>query len=247
MKNCTRIVALVAGLACSSFALAQETKAPQTDKPTKVIQPSTTTTTTTTTKTAQPAGNDMMAQWEAANKPGKEHVEFAINVVGNWTTTTNMWMAPNTEPMASTGTAKVRSEMGGRIFRQETTGEMAGQKFNGEGWYTYNTASKKYESTWIDSSTCAILYFTGEKNTAGEIIWGCDYTCPMTKQKKHSKAITKIESDKKHTFTMFDTTSDGTEFKALEVTYVRAENETPAKTTIEPKTTTPKSTTVKGN
>src|SRR5262245_11906327 len=85
-----------------------------------------------------------------AGQPGAEHLELAMRMVGQWTTECKVWAAPGAEPVASQGTARCQIAMGGRYIQIDYRGTVTGKPFVGAGLYGFNSASKKYESTWID-------------------------------------------------------------------------------------------------
>lgn len=184
-----------------------------------------TTTTPTTTTTVQPEANNPLDEWKAFNQPSKEHVMLAKNMAGNWNATTKFWMAPNTEAVTSTGTAQFSPVMGARFIMQEQTGEFAGQKFKGLGFFGYNNGAKCFESFWIDNESTLMLMSTGTQQADGSIEWKGTYTDPMSGEKRTSRSVTRFPAENTFVYEMYEKGSDGTEFKSLEVTYTRIANE----------------------
>jgi hypothetical protein len=225
MTNLPRLTALVlcAGLALP--ALAQNEKPGAT--PAKPATPAAPATPAVPAKPAQPDAKggdkgDPMAAWNQANQLSKEHIDMATHMVGEWDTATTFWLDPKGQPMTSKGHAKFDTTMGGRFVTQEYHGDMDGKPFKGMGLYAYNTVTKEYENTWIDSSSTGIMLSTGHKNEKGEIVYTGQYDDPMSGQKKTSRSVLRHEGKDKMVFEMFDKGTDGTEFKNLEVVYTRS-------------------------
>jgi len=185
----------------------------------------------------------MMKKMEEAGKINQEHFDLHANMIGEWTAKCNFWMAPNTPPMSSEGTAKFEAAMGGRFVQTSFTGQFMGQPFKGQGFFGYNNTTKKYESIWMDNESTGIMMQTGAKE-GNTINWSGEHTCPMTGEMKTVKAKTIFNSKTQMTHEMWDTTSDGKVFKSGEIVYTRTgktgETITPTKpgTMTTPKTDT---------
>jgi hypothetical protein len=207
------LLALAASLALSVPAMAQAEKG----------KPATPATPAPAAKQPEPKGDKLPgAEWEKANQLSPEHVDLAKNLVGQWDTESSFWMVPGQAPQVSKGHATLDPIMGARFIKQSYEGEMEGKKFKGEGLFGYNTVSKEYETTWIDSSATGIMLSSGKKDAKGDIVFSGGYDDPMSGQKKTAKSVLHIDSRDKWTFTMYDRGTDGAEHKTLEVVYNRA-------------------------
>lgn len=217
MSQSLRSILVVAGLALCAPALAQTEKS-------KPITPA--------VKQPEKKGEKpTMDDWAKANQLSGEHVEMARNMVGDWNTESSFWVTPTDAPHVSQGHAKFEPIMGARFITQDYTGKVSmpgpdgkpvEREFRGHGIYGYNTVSKEYENTWIDSTATGIMLSTGKKDAKGDIVFSGQYDDPMSGQKKTAKSIMHHESKDKMVFTMYEKQSDGTESKALEVVYTRA-------------------------
>jgi hypothetical protein len=150
-----------------------------------------------------------------------EHIELNTKLVGEWTTVTRFWMAPGQEPMESHGKAKFEPIMGAKFVRQTFTGEMMGTKFNGEGLFGFNAASREFETTWIDNQTTGIMLTKGTKNAKGEIESTGEVDNPETGATETIRTVLRFDSKTQMTYEMWFKGSDGGEFKALEVVYTK--------------------------
>ncbi len=223
MKTCSIIVATLAALAAPAFG--------QTENPAQQLQNKAKEAVHTVTQevnkavnNAQPEGENPMDAWKKFNQPGKEHLFLTKNMVGEWTCNTKFWMAPNTDAVSSTATARFSPAMNGRFVMQEHNGEFMGNKFRGLGFCGYNNGAKCFESFWIDNESTLMLMSTGTQQADGSIEWKGTYTDPMSGEKKTSRSVTRFPADNTIVYEMYDNTSDGTEFKSLEVTYTRIAN-----------------------
>ncbi len=111
-----------------------------------------------------------MEAWMASMQPGKPH-EFLKQFVGEWNTTTRIWMAgPGSPPMESAGTASFSLVFGGRFLKQESTGQMMGMPMEGLGFTGYDNNRKLYFSSWIDSLSTGFYINSGNLDQTGTIL-----------------------------------------------------------------------------
>lgn len=169
----------------------------------------------------QPSEAEMAAMIAAAT-PGPHH-QAMMKGVGNWTTTTKMWMQPGAPPTESTGTATVEGLMGGRfVMETDKSPDMMGMPWEGRGIFGYDNTTKKHVGMWFDSFGTMIMVFEGTCDGACKVVtMTSDYMDPMTKTMKKMKIVGKeINADENVTM-MYDVAKDGTETKTVEVTYKR--------------------------
>ncbi len=176
-------------------------------------------------KNAQPPMDaEAAAQWEAwekTNQVTEQHARLATDMVGKWKTVTTFWMAPGGEGMKSEGTSNFAPVLDGRFIMSEFSGNMMGMPFKGIGYFGYNTLTSKFESLWMDSASNLMMMTTGDRGADGAITWSGAYPDPMTGQVKQYKAVSRFPEKGKMVYEMYDTTTDGREFKSLEVVYTR--------------------------
>lgn len=165
---------------------------------------------------------EMMAKWKQLNAKGPEHEKFK-GMVGSWETETRMWMAPQTPPMVSQGTAEFRLILDGRYIQQMYKCPMMGEAFEGLGIEGYDRVKQKYVSIWLDNSGTGIFLTEGTMDESGKV---CTYhgkmDDPMTGQKdKVVKSVAREINKDKVVFEMYDTMPGVGEFKSMEITYTR--------------------------
>ena len=165
---------------------------------------------------------EMMAKWKELNSKGPEHERFK-KMEGVWSTETKMWMAPDTEPMISTGSAKFRLILDGRYVEQKFTCDMMGEKFEGIGIDGYDRIKKKCVSIWMDNQSTAILMSEGTADETGKVTtYYGKMDDPIAGVKdKVVKSVAREIDENKVIYEMYDTTPDGKEFKTMEITYTR--------------------------
>lgn len=171
----------------------------------------------------KPQDADAMKAWNDANKVGENQVKLALEIDGTWKATTTVWMTPDAPAATSEGQAKFGSTMGGRFVEGEFESKLFGLPFKGKQWFGYNNAAKQYESVWIDSESTGLLVTTGTRDAQNSIVWTGSTTNPLTGQKQSVKAKTSWPEKGKMVFEMWDTASDGKEFRSLQVEYVKQE------------------------
>ncbi|HEV2306627.1 MAG TPA: DUF1579 domain-containing protein [Candidatus Acidoferrales bacterium] len=104
----------------------------------------------------------------AAAQPGPQHAEL-MKRAGDYTTTQTFY-APGAQPQESTGTAKLKSILGGRFLEEENSGESLGQPYTGLRLYGYNNGSKQYEAIWIYNGSTAFLVLDGTSDDSGKTV-----------------------------------------------------------------------------
>jgi len=170
----------------------------------------------------KPADTAAIQAWNEANKVGENQIQLGLEMSGNWKTTSTVWMTPDAPAASSEGTANFSSTMGGRYVEGSVNTNLFGLPYKGKQWFGYNNATKQFESVWIDSESTGIVTVFGTRDANGSIVWNGTTTNPVTGAKQTFKAKTSFPEKGKMTFEMWDTTSDGREFRSLEVQYVRA-------------------------
>ncbi len=160
----------------------------------------------------------MMQKMEEAGKPGKYH-DFFKPMVGEWEATTEMDMGG--EMMTSQGTSTNTMINGGRILKQEFSGDMMGQEFTGVGYSSYDNVGRKFQGIWIDDVSTAIYYSEGAVSEDGKVFTftglGSD---PMSGQMKPYVHVVRVLSDDEHHFEMSEPGPDGMT-KTMTIKYKR--------------------------
>jgi len=160
-----------------------------------------------------------MKAWMEAGTPDERHKQLQP-FIGKWKTESKMWMGPNTAPSVSHGTATSRWVLDGRIIQEEYTGTMMGKPFKGLSLLGFDKIKGKYYATWNDSMSTAIMYSEGDYNTeTRELTMHGEYIDPVSKEKRQTKLVTRIESPTHHVFEMYELNADGQQFKAMQIDY----------------------------
>jgi hypothetical protein len=162
-----------------------------------------------------------MKAWQAYMTPGEIH-QLLSKMSGDWKFETTVWMAPETPPTKSKGTAKQEMILGGRYLQSSNKGEFWGMPFEGVALTGYDNAKKKFYSTWIDNMGTGIMMTEGTWDAAKKAIHFTGTTTdPMTgKDTKIRETIT-IVDDNTHLMEMW-MEYKGKEFKSMEIKYTRS-------------------------
>jgi hypothetical protein len=171
--------------------------------------------------TAPDASTDaMMQQWIKANAPGKEHAMLLKNMVGSWDAKTTFWAAPGAPAVTSQASAEVSPMFGGRFVEVQYTGDMMGQPFHGRSFVGFNNATKGFQSIWFDSSSTGMMVNTGSQSSDNSLTWTGSYADPIAGTNVSTRSVDTFANGT-WTFEMFETGSDGTERKSMEIVYTR--------------------------
>jgi len=104
----------------------------------------------------------------AAARPGPEHAQL-MKRAGVYTTTQTFYQA-GMPPQQSTGTATLKSILGGRFLEEKNSGSSLGQPYRGLRLYGYNNGSKEYEAIWIYNGSTAFLVLDGTSDDGGKTV-----------------------------------------------------------------------------
>lgn len=180
-------------------------------------------------KKAAPAGAPtddpmaaMMAKMEEYRKVGPAH-KLLDPKAGKWNLEVKMFMDPKAPPEVSKGTAELKWIMDGRYLIDTTTGEFAGQKFDGHGMTGYDNLKKKYVSTWIDNFGSGIYYSEGTYDAASKTFTFTGEMPDCLTGKFIKGRMTEKWTDNDHwTMQSYKPGPDGKEVLGMEINYTRA-------------------------
>jgi hypothetical protein len=152
-------------------------------------------------------------------KPGPEH-ELLKQDVGTWDATVELFVEPGKPPAVSKG-VETTTLVGGFWAVSDFKSQLMGQPFEGRATIGFDTAKKKYVSTWIDSMSTGFMQgestYDPKTKTMTGWVEGPDLsgkTMKMRETTEWKDADTKV-------FTMYATGPDGKEAPSMKITYKR--------------------------
>jgi hypothetical protein len=162
----------------------------------------------------------MMAAMAKYGTPGPQHKTLR-SMVGSWNVAGKFWMDPTKPPVESTSTAEIKP-LGDLWVIEDVKGDFMGKPFMGHGVHGYDLTKNKFVGSWVDNMGAWIMSSEGTADASGKVItsMGNDFD-PMTGKTGTIKGVTKIDSDTKHTMSMFKTGPDGKEMKIMELVYTK--------------------------
>lgn len=167
-----------------------------------------------------------MEQMMKAGTPGEMH-QWMSKFAGTWDAEVKMWMDPSQPPSESKGTMTTEMMFGGRYMHSTYKGEFSmgeGMKmpFEGVACMGYNNTTKKFESSWVDSMSTAMMTMSGTLDDSKKTLTMTgECTCPMTEKPCGMREVMTWTGDDKYTMTMYNS-MDGKETKCMEIAYTRA-------------------------
>lgn len=155
-----------------------------------------------------------------APQPTAEHAALRMDE-GTWKATVDWWMAPNTEPMKSTGVENNKLSCNGLWLVSDFKSDDG--MFMGHGFTGYDTEKKQYVGVWVDSMTTAPSFSDGSFDKTKKTF---TYTGEMKdsatgKTVKTRTIVTYPDANSRH-LVSWATGADGKEWKQLEIHYTRA-------------------------
>jgi len=159
---------------------------------------------------------DMEAMMKAAT-PGEQQKKLA-RMVGDWTFTNKMWMAPDQPPVESGGTMHADLLLGGRYVEHTWKGNFMGQTFEGRGTDAYDNVGKMYVSSWVDNMGTGIMHTTGKCDAeVKKCAYSGDMFDPMTGKKTTTRSVITWLDDNTFKNEMYAPGPDGKEAKMMEI------------------------------
>jgi hypothetical protein len=143
-------------------------------------------------------------------KPGKEH-DHLKRLVGTW----------DAETESSRGTMTYKMGLGGLWLIGDFEGEFGGMKFQGKGLDTYDPATKKYRSVWVDSFSTAPRIMEGNLDKDNKVMTMTGEGPWQQGKTAKFKSITEIKDADTVNFDLFVVDEDGKEQPMVKITYKR--------------------------
>lgn len=143
-------------------------------------------------------------------KPGKEH-EHLKRLAGVWDAQTE----------SGNGTMTYKMGLGGLWLIGDFDGEFGGMKFQGKGLDTYDAATKKYRSVWVDSFSTSPRVMEGDLDPDEKVMTMTGEGRGPDGKPIKFKSITEIKDADTLNFSMFMVEQDGKEQLLVNITYKR--------------------------
>jgi hypothetical protein len=163
---------------------------------------------------------DAMKSWVEYMTPGKAH-EMMASMTGDWNESTKYWLAPDSKPQSSEGSATFQMILGGRYMQGKHTGQMMGKPFDGMSLDAYDNGKKEHISIWIDNMGTGVIVTHGAYNEKSKVLTmtGTMYD-PMQKIDIPTRDEISWDGNDKMIHKMY-TIMNGKEFENLEITLTR--------------------------
>jgi len=143
-------------------------------------------------------------------KPGKQH-DHLKRLVGIW----------DAETESGKGTMTYKMDLGGLWLIGDFEGEFGGMKFQGKGLDTYDSATKKYRSVWVDSFSTAPRIMEGNLDKDNKVMTMTGEGPGQEGKTTKYKSITEITDADTVNFDLFMVENHGKEQPMVKITYKR--------------------------
>jgi hypothetical protein len=150
-----------------------------------------------------------------------EHAALA-NLAGHWSVKQTLWATPGGPPAIDHGDADFSMVLDGRHLRQDLRIATKDKPFEGLGYIGYDTAAKRFFSTWMDVNFTGFIVAEGDYDAAAKryVFKG---TVPNSARPGTTMALREVMSiqDPDHFSYDYFETQDGKEAQAVRLEYTR--------------------------
>lgn len=172
---------------------------------------------------------DHMDEWNKANAPGENH-KLLEKMAGDWDAEVTFVFDPTKAPEVNKTTSKKEMVLGGRFLFSAYEIKTGAMPHSGRGYIGYNNLTKKFQMMNLSTTYTAMEMDDGDydaktkaitfKSAMKELDWGGQ------KIRYSTRTVITLESDDKHTFSIFTTYPDmkemeGKEIEEVKVVYTR--------------------------
>lgn len=165
---------------------------------------------------------ETMEAWMKLATPGKEHAVLGRQA-GEWNVELTTWMNPAAPPTQGTGTASLKTILGGRVQIEEFHGDFNGMPFEGFGMMGYSNYRRKFWHTWTDNMGTGLYHGEGTASADGKVITmrGKSDRPAQNLKDVEMKAVYRFLNDNHHVFETYDIGPDGKDVRTMEIVYRR--------------------------
>lgn len=173
-------------------------------------------------KEPEPSGE--MAEWMKANAPGENH-KLLEKMAGDWDAEVTFVFDPTKAPEVNKTTSKKEMVLGGRFLFSAYEIKTGAMPHSGRGYIGYNNLTKKFQMMNLSTTYTAMEMDDGDydaktkaitfKSAMKELDWGGQ------KIRYSTRTVITLESDDKHTFSIFTTYPDMKEMEGKEIEEVK--------------------------
>jgi hypothetical protein len=154
-----------------------------------------------------------------AQAPAAPEQELIKSGAGTWDATVEM-ARPGGQPPAVSKGVETSTLVGGWLIT-DFKSEVEGQAFVGHGIMGYDSAKKKFVSTWVDSTMTTLTISDSTYDAASKTMTGWMEAADPSGQPTKYKMVTEWKDPDTRQFSIWSPGPDGKDWAGLKITYKR--------------------------
>jgi len=150
-----------------------------------------------------------------------EHAALA-RLAGHWSVKQTLWATPGAPPVVDLGDADFAMVLDGRHLRQDLRIAAKDKPFDGLGYIGYDTAAKRFFSTWMDVNFTGFIVAEGDYDPAAKryVFLGKIPNAAKPGATTALREVMAIQDDDHFSYDYYET-QDGKEAQAVRLEYTR--------------------------
>jgi len=159
-------------------------------------------------------------QMLAADTHGKAH-DVLDDLKGKWEYTVKCWVTPESSPEEIRGKSEFSWVFERKFLFEDHRDQRMGISYQAQRFFGYDNGAKEYVMVQLDGTASRVLVARGKQEEGSSVItFHGEYVHPVSGVPVKTRTVLTIDR-KEPKLEVYETASEGAEFKALEISYAK--------------------------